>query len=1234
MLIKQATTTIENVRAVTAEIALGSEENMAYFKKLAADVKRVAPKSDEFVYFVCRAIHAMEAANYDPVTKTFNGDGYIIRRGEDGKDQHGRKVEDWQDGLWYSESGVEPYVNQNGDAFPEEELLSDVEIVDENGDPKTVKSYQTFVGRGLFVNHASDDAEKIRGIVLDARWDPGTKGVDILVACDKIGYPELARQIEAGYSNDVSMGTQVQYSLCSECGNKAVTEDDYCEHVKGSKGLQRAGANKVYEINNGLNFIEISVVSNGADPKAKIRSIVAMLQDRVNEREASLKACINQIEAEKIRDELRTVKAELNALTEVLEKEEIKRTASDCGCQSDGECSCGGSCSCGSNITDAEKEQLLGTALSTPEGTEVLKETLMQSTQEARRKMRLKIAQELNLTLPSDEEDVTSHIEEDNVNIINGGNQMVNQRKKAYFLGAGGLNDPSVTPYDKEDYTTYRDQLDKHMVGQGMEEGNDGLHSGYDSYPVKPELRWKEELLRASTREQRRKIRRAILREAATEREAYFLGGGGLNDPSATPYDKEDYASIRDNEDKQMVGQGMEPGNEGLHPGYDSFPTKPEMRWKEELLRAKLRARFVTANSREKSYWTVYAGDKPILQATAEELYPGDLDEVNDDNPDISNWDWVASEEYGKNIIKAIKQDGFAEIKAQIERAKVLSKTAQDAGGLDNLGDLGGPSGDLGMGMEDELGDEGLDMPEEGGEEELDSREQINSALGQIEDAVREIRALNEGEEADVDSLETELDLGEAGAELEGLDQELGQAAASGNAKLFKDLMILTKQALKDANGLVRKAHSLLGKPYSPRIVKVAEDGKADIEQAKGDLEEAKEELNKGDADQAKKEVEEAEHELEEVKAGDKTASARRLLERKLARYKVAQELYNITDSDMINEAHPDGGTATKAGEEDLEGDNVVETEIEQQEADMDVAEKQPRGELTARQIRRRKLVLAMKCPECGHVDCGCGCDPETGEGCDCHKEEADLDVAGLEVIAKHCPECDCDPCECPDMEKEAKKDKDDDKKAKKGEKPDFADIDDDGNEEESAKEAADDKEDKDDDDDNGDKKDAASRRQLRRKALKGLKSEAEVDAETKSYWSELFAESSTGNPADPECKGYAGELTSDYYNQKTTASAHNFKVRMKRAFKVAMKQQAMGQIEDNQEALEEQVDRLMNMDTDGFEAFEDVIENTIPTKDAKVQRPMKRTAGALRVGVLEPGIDDLTSRLSKLDWS
>ena len=84
--------------------------------------------------------------------------------------------------------------NGNGDGFPYNEIK---------------KSYQTFVGKGLFMNHASNDVDKQRGKIIDAKLidsNPNDIYVKCLVEFNAQAYPELASMIRAGHITDVSMG--------------------------------------------------------------------------------------------------------------------------------------------------------------------------------------------------------------------------------------------------------------------------------------------------------------------------------------------------------------------------------------------------------------------------------------------------------------------------------------------------------------------------------------------------------------------------------------------------------------------------------------------------------------------------------------------------------------------------------------------------------------------------------------------------------------------------------------------------------------------------------------------------------------------------------------------------------------------------------------------------------------------------------------------------------------------
>jgi hypothetical protein len=73
----------------------------------------------------------------------------------------------------------------------------------------------------------------------------------------------------------------VQEAICSVCGHKAVNIDQLCKHMKpgfGVKGKHDNSGNIIYEINRGLQFNELSLVTVPADPTARIFEVYASLK--------------------------------------------------------------------------------------------------------------------------------------------------------------------------------------------------------------------------------------------------------------------------------------------------------------------------------------------------------------------------------------------------------------------------------------------------------------------------------------------------------------------------------------------------------------------------------------------------------------------------------------------------------------------------------------------------------------------------------------------------------------------------------------------------------------------------------------------------------------------------------------------------------------------------------------------------------------------------------------------
>jgi hypothetical protein len=155
-------------------------------------------------------------------------------------------------------------INQNYDAWPSQELK---------------KAAHTFVGKPIFVNHQNHDPEKARGKVIAARYEEqgDDKFVTTIMEVDAKRFPKLAKVIRDGSLDSVSMGVEAGFTICSACGNKAVDEPEFCDHVRNHKGKKISVTNKktgktekklVYEDCFKLGFFELSWVFDPADETA------------------------------------------------------------------------------------------------------------------------------------------------------------------------------------------------------------------------------------------------------------------------------------------------------------------------------------------------------------------------------------------------------------------------------------------------------------------------------------------------------------------------------------------------------------------------------------------------------------------------------------------------------------------------------------------------------------------------------------------------------------------------------------------------------------------------------------------------------------------------------------------------------------------------------------------------------------------------------------------------------
>lgn len=161
-------------------------------------------------------------------------------------------------------------VNQNYDGWPSEELK---------------KSYKTFIGKPVFVNHENHDPSKARGVVVAARYVENgmDKYIEVVQEIDAGRFPKLAHEIKTGGLDSVSMGAEAGFTICSYCHNKATDLDDMCDHVRNHKGktlsrFDRRTGNKedvlVFESCHKISFFELSYVFEPADETAVASKVV------------------------------------------------------------------------------------------------------------------------------------------------------------------------------------------------------------------------------------------------------------------------------------------------------------------------------------------------------------------------------------------------------------------------------------------------------------------------------------------------------------------------------------------------------------------------------------------------------------------------------------------------------------------------------------------------------------------------------------------------------------------------------------------------------------------------------------------------------------------------------------------------------------------------------------------------------------------------------------------------
>lgn len=772
------------VEKIAKDESLDIENRMA---KFAQELKVIAPQAKDFLYFTAVMMHAAEAScvNDDGSPKKLSN-GEIV-------------TAHWEpigDGVkWVSnDPNLLPYRNNNRDIFPEPELKV---------------AYKNWVGRPLCLDHQSQSVDKIRGVIVDTVYDDKRKRVIALCALDAKNYSDLADKVKTGVANNVSMGTAVGRAVCTEkgCHRVARTERDFCQHMR---------AKSCYgEINLDLSPIELSLVVQGADPKAKVKHIIAsdiakaagLLTDYLQLREAARNVSTHDLES---------IKNDLEKLTERIET--ISRTSGNKDDESD---AVGPTHSKWSMDADVVNDS--STQINAPEAFPTYASELQQAILGAQTK--LASLQENLLRLENEEPTMT--------------------KKNAYFQGTEEPT-PGQKQYPVDPLNDKARLMDKNLHGPAPFPGVGDVDG---SYPGDEQT--KKELQRLADEHERAMFREAALKKAKEQllSKGYFQGTTDPK-PGQTAYKPDPLNEKAREEDKTLVGKKPFPGVgdvEGLY-GDDEAE-------KEKLSRASLRARFEKVAQpdgrvdKAASRWVVFANERPILAATVNQITKGNSDAL---------YDAVATDRFGKSLLNRIQSEGFhATASALLKSAQGAppppppaappAPPAPPAAPVDDLEppeSVGDEAGDPDVivddleGLTDELRDkldqlkdkvsgpvaedaEGLEGIAPAGDEEFapPAGAAAPKSAAQLQSMRKRVNAmLQEGVDETITALAKHI------RELNSATRVYKEAYASMNDKQREQLNVLTISAVKDARAMLADTNKLMS-----AVVKYAH-GTAELE--------------------------------------------------------------------------------------------------------------------------------------------------------------------------------------------------------------------------------------------------------------------------------------------------------------------------------------------------------------------------------------------------------------------
>jgi hypothetical protein len=143
-----------------------------------------------------------------------------------------------------------------------------------------VENDHTYLVEGLVVHNCNDNPAKSIGTIKAAAYNPEMRRGELIIKVPhNLEWEEDLQKLASGRDIAFSMACKVANDMCTECGNRARTRKEYCDHLTNHMSEITKEGNIIGAINDAPAFFDISKVFRPADRIAWSLQKVASLLD-------------------------------------------------------------------------------------------------------------------------------------------------------------------------------------------------------------------------------------------------------------------------------------------------------------------------------------------------------------------------------------------------------------------------------------------------------------------------------------------------------------------------------------------------------------------------------------------------------------------------------------------------------------------------------------------------------------------------------------------------------------------------------------------------------------------------------------------------------------------------------------------------------------------------------------------------------------------------------------------